>query len=245
MPAGCQQEDRRHRLGELSSTDNCDLERGLGPQVGVRPQLTPPFQPPDPEQRTRSPVPGLLARRNCETINGAVCSWYVCGNLLCRLENSCTPIPGSFWWRSSDVPKKEEALPRPGETGDTTKHLMMDSFHFPAAGGERPCDRFPAHKTSLMTSEKCARRPAAFLPVWSSMCEDVTPGAVAALLGPGGTEDEDDDDGEKEPVSLMLLFLSLHVNPPGATLWLDFLPREILSGLIVYCLLEGRFRNLN
>ncbi|XP_032351386.1 translation initiation factor IF-2-like [Camelus ferus] len=76
---------------------------------------------------------------------------------------------------------------------------------------ERSHDQVPTNKTSVMKSEKCARRLTGCLPVWSSVCEDVTSGAAAALLGLGGAEDE--DNRRKESVSLMLLSLSFQRNP--------------------------------
>lgn len=51
------------------------------------------------------------------------------------------------------------------------------------------------------------------------------PGAAAALLGPGGADDEDDSHSRKESVSLMLLSLSLHMNPPWSQP-LDRFPAE-------------------
>lgn len=77
---------------------------------------------------------------------------------------------------------------------------------------ERSHDPASAPETSLMTGKKHTRRLTAFLPVWSWMCDDVIPGAAAALLGPGG--DDANSHGGKDTVSLMLLFLSLQMNPP-------------------------------
>ena len=67
--------------------------------------------------------------------------------------------------------------------------------HSSPVAAERSHDPASAHETSLMTGKKCTRRLTAFLPVWSWMCDDVTPGA--ALLGPGG--DDANGHGGKTP----------------------------------------------